>query len=357
MNRLIFLIIVIVLNLIHVSAAEIDNWTGIEQTLQKDSLKILDIGNSYTDDATALLPLITSASGSDISNMCLYKAIRPSGSFKSWYDTYYDRDFNNYYIQKVLGEISANVTTGTGEAFDGALFRETLTDEQWDVIIIHQVSGFAPYYEQWNGTNAGGYLNEILDLIKSHQPQAAIGFLLIHSYWSGYWGNTEKSSFDRWQLIANSAKKLLEDKKVDFIIPYGTAVQNLRNSSLNNGYDLTRDGTHLDYGLARYTAACCYYQSIIYTRSGISILGNTARHDVSQQNSEYPSVTVDDKNAETAQKVAVLATIYPYFCLNPSDFDKIMKADLDCDGRITVEDVTKLIEIYLKRQLKVGSIN
>ena len=351
MNRLIFLVIAIVLTPIQAFATETGNWPEMKKILQKDSLKVLDIGNSYTDDATALLPLITSESGSDISNMCLYKAVRGSASFKTWYDTFYDRDFQNYYIQKVLGGISANIATGDGTAFDGSPFREALSNEQWDIIIIHQVSGFAPYYDLWSSTNAGGYLSELLDIIKKLQPQAAIGFLLIHSYGSNYWGNIEKSSLERWQKISESTKELTENYCIDIVIPYGTAVQNLRCSPLNNAYDLTRDGTHLEYGLARYAAACCYYQSIIYPRSGISVLGNSARYDVSNLNSQNPSISVNDSNAEVAQKAAIIAAMYPYTCLEPASFDEIingLNGDLDRDGIITIEDITRLVEIYLK---------
>lgn len=86
-----------------------------DSILTKPNLKVLDIGNSYTDDATALLSLIVRASGSDVSDMCLYKATRGGGSFKNWYDRYYDNDIetSNYSIVKVLGGIKANISTGT----------------------------------------------------------------------------------------------------------------------------------------------------------------------------------------------------------------------------------------------------
>lgn len=276
--------------------------------LKKANLKVLDIGNSYTDDATAMLPLIASMSGSDLSDMCLYRAVRGGASFKNWYDRYYDKDNYKYSISKVLGGINAAITTGAGEGTDGSLFREALEKEKWDIIIIHQFSKYAPYYDEWGSTNDGGYLNELLSLIKDKQPQAVIGFLLIHSYWDDYKGNQEKSSFERWKLIANSVKQLCKDYDIGLVIPYGTAVENLRSSSLNNEYDLTRDGTHCGLGLCRYTAACCYYESLIAPRSGISVLGNIARYDATNANSTYPAISVTDQNALTAQKAAVLAT-------------------------------------------------
>ena len=293
--------------------------------LLKSNLKVLDIGNSYTNDATNLLPEIAAASCSDISDLCLYKATRSSGSFKNWYDIYHDQDNGTTYtISKVLGGIDANITTGNGEAGDGSLFREALENEKWDIIIIHQMSTYAPYYAEWNTTGKGGYLKELLAILKDKQPQAMIGFLLVHSYWDGHSGNKEKSSYLRWQLIANSVKRLCAEYGISFVIPYGTAVENLRSSSLNNEFDLTRDGTHCGFGLCRYTAACCYYESLIAPRSGISVLGNTARYDASKaEETTYPSVSVTDENALIAQKAAILATENWYECVNPETVTNI----------------------------------
>lgn len=294
-------------------------------------MKVLDIGNSYTYDATDLLPQIAKASGANLSTMCLYRCYRGGASFKNWVDIYNDSDIETTYsITKVVGNLPANVQTGDGEAGDGELFRKALTNETWDLIIIHQVSDYAPYYAMWNNNSAAGYLDELISIIKTHQPNAELGFLLVHSYWSGYSKNKENSSYDRWQLIANSVKSFCEDYNVDFVIPYGTAIQNLRSSSLNNEYDLTIDGTHCGYGLAKYTAACCYYESLIAPRCGISVLGNSAREDVSDKESKYPSVNVTDENALIAQEAAYLATKDMYLCQNPEDF--IFKLVYKVDG-------------------------
>ena len=291
----------------------------IDNVLNKPQLKVLDIGNSYTEDATAMLKLLTQANQMDVSDMCLYKATRSGGSFKNWFDIYHDNYHHEYKISKVLGGIKANISIGRGEPNDGALFREILTNEEWDIIIIHQVSIYAPYYEQWKGTGEDGYLNEYLSLIKELQPQAKIGFLLVHSYWDGYGGNQAQSSLLRWELIANSVKRLCEEYPIDLVIPYGTAIENLRSSSLNNEYDLTRDGTHCGLGLARYTAACCYYESLLAPRSGMTILGNPVRYDASNDESTYPAISVTDDNALIAQWAAVLATKNYYECVNPED--------------------------------------
>lgn len=286
----------------------------------KTELKVLDIGNSYTVDATVLLPYIAKASGADLSTMCLYYCIRDGASFKNWYDIYNDVDSETYSVQKVIGGLQANIQTGTGGAGDGSLFRNALTNEMWDLIIIHQASTYAPYYSKWKNKDASGYLDELISIIKKHQPDTKIGFLLVHSYWGEYKENKEKSSFRRWELIANSTQQFCEDYNVDFVIPYGTAIQNLRSSSLNNEYDLTCDGTHCEIGLARYTAACCYYESLIAPHCGISVLGNTVRVNEPYETTVYPYVNVTDENAPIAQMAACLAVKDMYHCQNPESY-------------------------------------
>lgn len=326
--------------------------------LRKANLKVLNIGNSYTDDATAMLPLIAKNSGSDLSDLCIYNATRGSACFKNWYDRYYDNDNYEYgyRIRKVLGGIDANVTTGDGIGTDGSLFRELLDNEIWDLIVINHRSIYAPYYDRWTTDSDAGFLENLLKLIKSKQPQVVIGFLIVHSYWDNYTANKERSSFERWKLISNSVKKLCEDYDISFVIPYGTAVENLRSSSLNNEYDLTRDGTHCGFGLCRYTAACCYYESLIAPRSGISVLGNMARYDVTNTSSTYPAVSVTDDNALIAQKAAVLATEHWYKCMNPEDY---LANDIDKTENVSSGILTN--ECYningISQQRKLRDIN
>lgn len=283
--------------------------------LQKEQLRVLDIGNSYTNDCVHYLPQLVNAAGIDASDMCLYKATRGSGSFKNWYDIYYDKDTSSYEISKVLGGLTANIS-GAAAVGNGEQFRNTLKNNDWDLIIIHQRSEYAPYYDTWETTGEGGYLKELIRAIRTAQPSATIGLLLVHSYWDNFVNNAEKSSLERWKLIAESAKKLSANYGINFIIPYGTAIQNIRESSLNNEYDLTADGSHCSDGLADYTAACAYFQSLFAPRYGVCVLGNTARVTVTQAE-QYPSISVTDSNAPIAQKAAILATYDYYTCQNP----------------------------------------
>lgn len=293
------------------------DYTIIDSVLKKPHLKVLDIGNSYTNDATALLSKVVDNCGVDLVDMCLYKLVRSSASFKNWCNVYADSDTQSYSFRRIVGGETINLFSKEALAGDGSLFREVLSSVEWDIIILHQVSAYAPYYELWDGVGDGGYLDVLLSIIKQYQPKAQIGFLLVHSYWDGYKGNLERSSLIRWQKIADSVRQLQMNYGVGLVIPYGTAVENLRSSSLNNGFDLTRDGTHCGYGLCQYTAACCYYEALIAPRVGISCLGYPSYVDVSGLESKYPCENVTDSNVRIAQKAAILAVNDMFHCNNP----------------------------------------
>ena len=285
--------------------------------LTQPGLKILALGNSYTDNYFNLLKEFTDNSGSDVSDMCLYKISRSFATFKAWLDMYEDKDIYNYYFYKTLGGLNASVQQGTGKAGDGTILRNALNGEQWDLILIQASSTEATDYDAWV---SNGYLDRLLQLLKEQQPQAKIGFVMSHSYWDDYAMNYQHSSLERWKLIAGAAKQLMEHYDIELVVPCGTAVENLRASTQNNDYDLTLDGTHLDYGLSRYAAAACCYETLIAPRSGISAMGNPMRHTISPSTtSKYPSVDVTDANAPIAQRAALLAVSDPYGLNNPEE--------------------------------------
>lgn len=284
----------------------------------KADLKVLDIGNSYTQDAQTYLPQIIKASGID-TDFSLYRAFRPSASFKTWVDCWNDAD-NEYYSIDFCAGTSLDGISGSGSAFDGALFRKALQSVKWDIILIHQVSTYSNDYSLWEGNGAGGYLQELIRIIRVTNPQVTIGYLMTHSYRGSYWANTEGSSLLRWRNTAEATKQLKQEYGIDFIIPYGTAVQNLRASSLNDTYEFSEDGTHMGAGLGDYVAGCCYFESLLAPRYGVSVWGNTFRlTDLDESVGGRRNIT--DQTAIVAQKAAILATLDMWNVSNPDDYD------------------------------------
>ena len=285
---------------------------------QKADLKVLDIGNSYTQDAQTYLPQIIQASGIG-TDFSLYRAFRPNGSFKTWVDCWNDADDETYNVAFCAGTQIGGIS-GNGYNNDGTLFRKALQTVKWDIILIHQVSTYSNDYSLWEGHGTGGYLQELIRLIRITNPQATIGYLMTHSYRGSYWANSEGSSLLRWKNIAEATKQLKLEYDIDFIIPYGTAVQNLRASSLNDSYEFSEDGTHMGAGLGDYVAGCCYFESLLAPRYGVSILGNTFRiTNLSESVGGRRNVT--DETALVAQKAAILATLDMWTVSNPDNYD------------------------------------
>lgn len=284
----------------------------------KADLKVLDIGNSYTQDAQTYLPQIIAAAGIS-TDFSLYRAFRPSASFKTWVDCWNDSDNENYSVDFCAGTALDGIS-GSGRASDGALFRKTLQSVKWDIILIHQVSTYSNDYSLWEGDGAGGCLQELIRIIRVTNPQATIGYLMTHSYRGTYWANSEGSSYQRWRNIADATKQLKLKYDIDFIIPYGTAVQNLRASSLNDSYEFSEDGTHMGAGLGDYVAGCCYFESLLAPRYGVSIFGNTFRV-TNLDESKGGRRNITDQTAVVAQKAAILATLDMWNVSDPDDYD------------------------------------
>ena len=99
--------------------AEDDDVTSIQSVLKKPDLKVLDIGNSYSNGALDLLPTVVKACGADVKDMCLYKMVRSGASFKDWCNVCADKDPNTYSFRRVTGGLSVPVKAGSGQAEDG----------------------------------------------------------------------------------------------------------------------------------------------------------------------------------------------------------------------------------------------
>ena len=264
----------------------------------KEPYRILDIGNSYTDNYTAKLKSIAEGSGIDMEKICLYKLTRSSGSFKSWSDCYASLDTVPYRFSRVLGR---QVVTPDGAAgpHDQSLLRKVLREQPWDLIVLHQRSEYAHVYDQWSGDGDAGHLDDLLAIIHQEQPEAEIGFHIIHSYADWLTGIAGNGSLVRWQQIAESVRRLAEERNI------------------GNSADYASDGSHLAAGLGQYTAACTYFEAVIAPLFGVTVLGNPARYacpEAELTNARFPEACVDvtDGNATMAQQLAVDAVANPY---------------------------------------------
>lgn len=223
-----------------------------EQTTQPQvtapkSLKVLAIGNSFSEDATKYLYQVAKAEGVEevvIGNLfvggCTLKM--HAGYIKSGEAKYrYDKCVNGEW------EKTPETTLLTG-----------LQDEAWDVITMQQGSvdsGLVDTHQP--------YLDELVAYVRqnSKNPNAK---LYWHMTWAYQEGSTHKafptygnSQMTMYYGIVNVVQKVIEpNENFHGIIPVGTVIQNLRGSII--GDKLTRDGYHLN-DLGRVAAAYTWY--------------------------------------------------------------------------------------------------
>lgn len=331
------------------------NYRSSDDNVSANRYRVLDIGNSYTSNSTQYLRALIADLGIDVEEVCLYNAIFSGGSFKNWYDVYNDNDSTEYWINRSFGKTSLNNLDNYGSYKGGGAFRALLQDNEWDLIVIHQASRFAPYYELWNTDDSGGYLSEFVGLIRDNQPDTPLATHLVHSYGNDPRFNSEGlTTRERWKYISASVKQMTEDYDISLLIPYGTAIENLRAIDLeegiylNNEYDLLSDGTHLSPGLARYTAACCYYEAVFAPIFGKSMMGNGLRIIVpedSEVNSERHGISLTDDNAYIAQQMAKKACDNPLMIQDPV----IMKLGDQTDYYLFIPR-QKYINVIIKKE-------
>jgi len=211
------------------------------------SLKILALGNSFTDDSTWHLWNICKDAG--VENVIVANLYVGNCNLNQHWN-YIAGSKNPYEYRKTTSGIRVNKTNYS--------FIDALKDEDWDFIVLHQTSGSA------GQANTFYKLDAIIEFINSKKtnPDAKI---IWHMPWAYQSDSThvefpkyDKDQMKMYETIVARVKEIILPKNtISDIIPSGTAIQNLRTSYV--GDRITRDGYHLNYGFGRYTAALTWY--------------------------------------------------------------------------------------------------
>ena len=201
-------------------------------------MKILSIGNSFSQDSTALLQLLT--------DKITVRNLYIGGCSLDMHAANIENDAAKYELQE------------NGEKMQNALvsIKEALTSDKWDYITVQQVSGRSGVYESFYP-----YLGELLDYVRKYSDAE----IVLHETWSYEIGSGHPDfaiyNFDREQM-AQAIKETYEKvsaKENLRIIRVGEAVWNLRAKPSfdyeNGGLSLTRDGFHLSLSYGRLLAA------------------------------------------------------------------------------------------------------
>jgi len=212
--------------------------------------KILAIGNSFSEDATAYLHAIAAAGKIETKIVNLYIG---GCSLK-------------HHCENIQDDIAAydyqlnGVSTGTLVSI-----RQTLLKDEWDIVTMQQVSqdsGLPETYFPW--------LAELSAYVRKLGPAAK---QMLHRTWA-YETDSTHPGFANYgcdqekmaSAIVTATTRAAKEIGVG-IIPCGDAIRRLRKMPAfdyaNSGLSLCRDGFHLNYIYGRYAAAAVWYEFLL----------------------------------------------------------------------------------------------
>ena len=214
------------------------------------SVKILSIGNCFSMDCVEYLWDICKSGGVEttVIGHLYYGGCSLDGHWQ--------------FMQTESGAYTYYENTG-GEWISNPGYQAAaaITREEWDYIVIQQVSGSSGIPDTYEN------LDKILHFIGTRKtnPNAKI---LWNMTWA-YQANSTHPDFPKYNrdqmamynaIVDTVEAKILTNDGIAGVIPAGTAIQNLRTSYIGDA--MTIDGHHLNHSHGRYTAALAWYAAI-----------------------------------------------------------------------------------------------
>jgi len=221
-------------------------------------LKILSIGNSFSQDAHRWLHSIAASSGINIDTYNLF--IGGCSLETHWQNVTENNAFYDYEING--GEASRKIS-----------ILDALRAENWDIITIQQVSQFSGMWETYEP-----YLSALADFVRKERPEAKIYF---HETWAyetdtthGGFANYDNDQRKMYTCIEKTSQQAAEKISAQ-IIPVGRAVQAVREKIgefdyANGGLSLCRDGFHLTLDYGRFIAAAVWLRTLTGKRVNVT---------------------------------------------------------------------------------------
>ena len=214
-------------------------------------MKILAIGNSFSQDAFAYLHDMAESSGFDVTTLNLY--IGGCSLEEHEYNIFFNKPYYDF-------ELNGHKLNSEQDTIHSALI-----SEDWDYISLQQLSGESGIIESYYP-----HIRRIIAGIKMVRPDAKI---LIHETWAYDKGshNVGFANYNNDQsLMHKKLKECYSKVALDIgaykIIPTGDVIASLRclpcfNMDIGRE-SLCRDTYHLSHTYGRYAAAATWFQSL-----------------------------------------------------------------------------------------------
>ena len=206
-------------------------------------LKILSIGNSFSQDAQRYLHGVCESFGKEIHNVNLYIG----GCSLERHHTNITEDLAAYTLE-VHGK-------STGEMIS---IKDALLSDEWDYVTLQQVST-----QSYVADSYYPYVKELADYVRKYAPNTKI---LMHETWS-YAKESLPRRFSRtadmFSRIERIARHVADDIGAVGVIPAGETLERLKDRGLN----AHSDGKHAGRGLGRYALALTWCEYLFGTDS------------------------------------------------------------------------------------------
>lgn len=217
-------------------------------------LKILCIGNSFTNNATTYMPWLIERLNAD--SICIATLTQAGCSLKMHWVNHIDNteDYCLRYSDQgkwILSEV---------KSIDRAL-----TFFDWDIITLQQVSGLAGIYSSYQP-----YLTNLLLLIRTTNPEASLAWHYTWAYTPGTkhenFKNYGRNSERMYQAIMETCDRASEG--FDIRLPSATLIKRMREEFPEVKDGFSEDGFHISDPFALFAMSSLWYDVIIAPKSG-----------------------------------------------------------------------------------------
>ncbi len=276
------------------------------------TFRIFFIGNSFTKDAVEHLPKILAAAGlRDIQMVHMYYGGRTIPEYNNGWSS--ATDYHCYVCNP--GE------TGWTD-LSGKSLEQVAKSGKWDVVTIQEHTGrqLAWGWTETEKTAVQGLVNKVKAAQAENGGNPYLYYILSQAYHDLSKAEKVTKPFattdEMWTIIAAQGRSAVEECGFDGVISTGAMLQNLRTTGLNNDLGLTRDGYHMDYGIARYGASCTVFETVIGPFNGDVKLDNNSFRTVGDSEG---TTAITDYRAPIALKAARYAIAKPYEVTSMAD--------------------------------------
>ena len=204
-------------------------------------MKILSIGNSFSQDAQRYLHALAKHNGTDIKAVNLY--IGGCTLRRHYHNMLDDRPEYDFEFNGEKTGIKVSI-------------KQALVSDDWDYVTLQQASGLSPELESYFP-----YLEQLTQHVKKYCPHTK---LLIHQTWAYEDGSEKLQNLERFGSSAEMISAVKETYakaatlvSADGIIPAGETMAKATELGIVR---IHRDTYHASLGVGRYLLALCWYK-------------------------------------------------------------------------------------------------